>query len=130
MSYGNKEVILAAIDFKVGSGGVVAGKAVKLDNSGDVVLATAITDKVVGVALTTQSQGDTVSVQFAGVAKMVASGTVTLADEVMVVGSGTGEVATAAGATAYSIGRALTTAATTGRVMVLLMLAGKTPANS
>ena len=129
MSYGNKEVIGLTAAFKVGTGGVTAGAAVKLDASGDVVLGTAATEVIIGVALTTQLISETVSVQLAGVAKMVASGTVTLGDQVEV--GAAGVVLTAGGATAYSIGVALTTAATTGRVMVLLNLPNcATPANS
>ncbi len=110
---------------------VTKNHLLKLDSSGDAVHSTAITDVVIGVALNTAAAGETVAIQSYGPAKLIASGTVTIGDQLMSVGSGTGECATAAGATAQSIGVALQTVATTQVFTGFINCPGlKGPANS
>jgi hypothetical protein len=116
----------------VAGGAIEINRFVKLDSTaGRVVAATAPTEAVVGVSLSdADAAGDQVSVQIAGVARVVASGAVSLGDEVEV-GAG-GKVTTAGGATALSVGVALSAASADGEVIeVLLAVPGvKRPANS
>jgi hypothetical protein len=98
-------------------------RAVKLDTTaGRVVVTSAITDLAVGVALVAaDAAGDQLSVQTFGVAKCVASGAITLGDQVMPTSSGSGKVVTAAGATAKSLGVALQAAAADGDIIEVLL---------
>lgn len=107
--------------FKAG-GAITANRAVKLDSNGDVVVTTAITDKVVGIALETKASGEYVDViTVNGVKqKVTASAAVTIGDDVMPTASGSGKCSTAAGATAKSFGIALSAAAADGEIIEVL----------
>lgn len=123
---------VALLPFKAG-GSIGQNRLVKLDSTaGQVVVTSAITDAAVGVATVSASSGDLVSVQCVGVAKLVASGAVSLGDEVMPTASGSGKVVTSSGATARSIGVALEAAGADGDVIAVLLCtpALKGPANS
>ncbi len=121
---------VSPLPFKAG-GTIIQNTFVKLDSTeGQVVQATAATDTVLGVALNSASSGDTVQVQWAGVAVLVSNGTMTLGAQVECAADG--EATDAGGATAYSLGVALTAAAADqDHVAVFLALPGvKRPPNS
>lgn len=120
------------VPFKAG-GTIAQYRAVKADSTiNQVVACAAITDVPIGTSLDAASSGDQVSVLPAGpIAKMTASGAVSYGDQVMPTASGSGKVMTAAGATAYTIGISLGTASADGDIIpVMLLVAGKGPANS
>ena len=116
----------------VAGGNITANSFVKLDTTaGQVVACTAITDKPIGVCVDTGTSGVQVRVQLYGAAKVRAGATITVGQELMVKGSGTGEVDVAAGATAYSCAKALTGGASTEIISVLLLgPVGAGPANT
>lgn len=113
------------------AGGTIAyGSLVMLDTTeGQVVVTTGITDVPIGVAMQTVSSGDAVDIQTGGVAPVLISAAVALGAQVMPGASG--KAATAAGATAYSIGLAESQGDADGQLIrVRLMFALKGPANS
>jgi hypothetical protein len=118
--------------FKAG-GTIGINRLVKLDSTaGQVVVTSAITDVAIGVATQSATSGDNVPVQVFGKAKVVASGAVSLGDQLMPTSSGSGKVVTAAGATAISCGVALQAAGADGdTIEALLAVPGvNRPANS
>ncbi len=116
----------------VAGGNITANSFVKLDTTaGQVVACTAITDKPIGVCVDTGTAGLQVRVQMYGIAKVRAGDTLTVGMELMVKGSGTGEVAEAAGATAYSCGKCISAGAVNETISVLLLgPVGAGPANT
>jgi|GEM_PF-2418548 len=94
--------------------------------------ANAIADLAIGVSLQSAASGDVISLQTHGIAKITASAAITAGDEVMVTASGSGKVSTSSGATARSVGVAMTAAAADGDIIeVLIQLPNvKGPANS
>lgn len=118
MSYYNTGKV---IPLKAG-GTIAINTAVKADSTeGQVVVTSAITDVVLGIAVNAAVSGDAVGVQVDGTAKVTVSGVVTYGDDVMPTSSGAGKCITAAGATAKSFGTALQTSATTGQVIPVLL---------
>lgn len=116
----------------IAGGTIAAHKLVKLDSTeGQVVVTTAISEEVVGVALKSASSGDLVPIQMFGVAKCVANGsTIVIGSEVMPEASATGKVALAAGAS-NNCGLALQASSTDGDVIMVLLRPGvKSVANS
>lgn len=112
---------VAPISFVAG-GTIGINRLVKLDSTtNQVVVTSAITDLAIGTALNSASSGELVSVQMFGKAKAVASGAITLGDQVMPTGSGSGKCVTAAGATAKSCGVALEAAGADGDVIEILL---------
>lgn len=114
-------------------GAVTRGALVKLDTTteGQVVVTTAITDKVFGVALGTYASGDMGQFQRRGVAKVLIGEAIALGAEIMPIGTGGGKAATAAGATAISCGVAESQGDADGqliRVDLIRMIRG--PANA
>lgn len=123
---------VSLLPFKAGAA-IGQNRLVKQDSTaGQVVVTTAITEAVVGVAtIAAAAAGDQVTVQYSGVAKCVASAAISLGAQVMPTVSGSGKVATAAGATAVSCGIALEAATADGDVIsVLLRPSVNSPANS
>ena len=124
---------VSLLPFKAGAA-IGQNRLVKLDSTaGRVVVTSAITDAAIGVStISAAAANDLVAVQTSGVAKLVASGPVSLGDEVMPTGSGSGKVVTSSGATARSIGIALEAAGADGDVIAVLLStpALKGPANS
>lgn len=115
----------------IAGGTVVANRLVELSAANTVTATDAITDLPVGVALVGGSTGDLIPVQFAGKAKVCASAAVTAGAQVMPTASGAGKCSTSSGATARSIGQALTAAGADGDIIeVQLLIAGNTAANS
>lgn len=97
-------------------------RMVQLSTTADTVIVTsAITDLAIGVALNAASTGELVEVAIFGVQKVVASGAITIFDQVMPTASGAGKVVTAGGATAKSCGIALKAAATDGDTIEVLL---------
>lgn len=126
-------------DFETGNvttrkagGAITRGCLLKLHSTeGEVVVTTAITDIVFGVALNTAASGEMVQVQRRGVAKVLIGEAVALGAAIMPIGAATGKAATAAGATAISCGVAESQGDADGqliRVELLRML--KSPAYS
>lgn len=103
-------------------GAITANRAVMLDANGDVVVTTAITDKVIGIALQTVASGEDVEILTVnGVkAKVTTSAAVAIGADVMPTAAGAGKCATAAGATAKSFGIALYASAADGEVIEVL----------
>lgn len=118
----------------VAGAAITANRLVKLDSTaGQVIVTTAITEQVVGIALDTVASGELVSVLTMSGAKgkVTASAAISLGAEVMPTASGAGKCATAAGATAVSCGIALSAAGADGDIIeVLLRPSVKSPANS
>lgn len=121
----------ADVPFKAGAA-ITRGAAVKLDSNGDVVVTSAITDVVIGVALIDQATvGGSVPIRTLGVARVKTGGTVAIGDQLMPKASGAGNALTAAGVTAVGFGVALSTATNDGEfAAVMLGKSVKTPANS
>jgi hypothetical protein len=115
---------VASLQFRNG-GAITANSMVTLDTTaGRVVACTAITDTPVGVCMDTGSStagNEQVRVQIFGVAKCRIGDTVTVGQELMVKGSGTGELVLAAGATANTCAKALEAGASGDIVAVLLL---------
>lgn len=118
----------------IAGGAITANRLVKADSTaGQVIVTTAITDRILGVALKTVASGEQVEVMLGSgmTAKVTASDAVSLGAEVMPTASGAGKCVTAAGATAVSCGIALSASAADGEVIeVLLRPSVKSPANS
>lgn len=111
------------------AGTIAVGELCMLDTSGNVLVTSAITSDVEGVAITPASSGDMVTLQQAGVAKVKTSAAVTAGDQVMP--GANGKAATSSGATAKSFGKALTTDAADGEfIAVRLALGVNGPANA
>lgn len=118
--------------FKAG-GAITAKRLVELDANGDVTATDAITDNAIGVALQTVASGEYVDVLVVNgaKAKVTTSGAVAIGDQLMPTGSGAGKVITAAGATAKSVGIALSASAADGEDIEMLTRFGvNQPANS
>jgi hypothetical protein len=113
---------VSPISFKAGAA-IGINRAVILDSaSNTVIAASAITDLVIGIALeAAAAAGDLVPVQVFGKAKVVASAAIAVGAQLMPTGSGSGKVATAAGATAKSMGVALQAAGADGDVIEALL---------
>lgn len=106
----------------IAGGTIGINRAVKLDSTtGQVVVTAAITDIAIGVATNSASSGEMVSVQLFGKAKAVASDAVSVGAELMPTGSGSGKVVTASGATAVSMGLALTASGADGDTIEILL---------
>lgn len=115
----------------VAGGTISKNRAVKLDTTaGQVVACGAITDVAIGIATEDATSGYSVTVQLFGKAKVVASASTSVGDQLMP-GSG-GKVATAAGATAKSLGLGLQAAGADGDVIEVLLATPNVngPANS
>ena len=104
--------------------GFIAGGTIPLNTvvmlhsvEGQVVVTTGITSPALGVAMNSAVAGGHVKVQQFGVGKLTAKAAISLGAQVMPVGSGGGLIATAAGATAKSIGVALQAALADGDVI-------------
>jgi len=122
---------IAPLSFKAGAA-VTINALVKLNTTADEVIVTsAITQVVIGVALNAAAAGESVAVQTHGIAKCVAGASISLGAQVMPEASGAGDVVTAAGATAISCGIALA-AADEGDIFPVLLSSGtvNAPANS
>jgi len=114
----------------VAGGAITRNAAVKL-SSGAVVVTTAITDHVLGVAQQDAASGEQVAVLTSpgSVATMVASAAIAV--DAMVMPGAAGKVATAAGVTAITCGQALEAAAADGSLVRVLFRPGvRSPANT
>lgn len=116
---------IAMVPFRNG-GAITANSMVKLDTTaGRVVACTAITDLPIGVCVDTGSStadAEQVRVQMYGIAKCrIGTGGCTVGQELMVLGSGTGQLAVAAGATAITVAKALEAGSDGETVAVLLL---------
>jgi hypothetical protein len=117
----------------IAGGAITANRLVKQDTTeGQVVVTTAITDAPIAVSLSTLASGDIGDFQTTGVARIEAASAISLNDQVMPDSGGGGKIATAAGATAETIGIALQAAGGAGEIIkVKLALPGaKRPPNS
>ncbi len=121
----------ADVPFKAGAA-ITKGAAVKLDTNGDVIVTSAITDVVIGVALTDQATvGGSVAIRTLGIARVITGGSVAIGAQLMPKSAGAGKALTAAGATAVSFGIALTAGTNDGEFStVLLGRSVNTPANA
>jgi hypothetical protein len=120
----------APITLKAG-GAITANRALKLDANGDVIVTTAITEDVIGVALQTVASGEYVEIMTVNGAlvKLTTSAAVAIGAQLMPGASG--KVATAAGATAKSFAQALTASSADGEhVMAVLRISLNGPANA
>lgn len=101
-------------------GTVTKGALLKLDTTeGQVIVTTAITDLVVGVAIASASSGDEVSIQSYGIALVPITAAVSLGDQLMP--GAAGLCTTAAGATAKNFGVALQAGAATPDMIAVLL---------
>ncbi len=107
-------------------------RVVKISAANTGIVTTAITDVPMGVALIAAAgANELVPLQTHGIAKCVASDVIAVGAQVMCTSSGAGKVVTAAGATAYSIGKALSASTADGdTIEVQLMLTVAGPANA
>lgn len=116
------------------AGGAITRNAlVVLNASGQVVVTSAITDRVFGVALQAAASGEQVPVLVASgvVVTLVANAAIAAGAELMPAASGAGNVATVAGATAISCGQAITAAAALGEnIMAVLRPMLRSPVNT
>jgi hypothetical protein len=105
------------------AGGTITQYAmVKLHSTaGQVVVTDAIADLAIGVALTGAATGGTVAVQTFGRAKVVAGDVIALGAQVMCKAAAAGNVLTAAGATAKSVGVALMASGADGDIIEVLL---------
>lgn len=121
---------VSPVSFLAG-GTVTANRLVEISAANTVTMTDAITDLPIGVATIGGSTGDLVTVQQFGKAKLTASAAISVGAQVMPTASGDGKVSTASGATARTVGVALTAAGDDGDIVeVQLLLAGNTAANS
>lgn len=115
----------------IAGGTIVANRLVELSAANTVTATNAITDLPMGAATIGGATGDLITVQQFGKAKLTASAAVTAGDQVMPTASGDGKVSTSSGATARTIGVALTAAGADGDIIeVQLMLSGNGAANT
>ena len=116
------------VSFTAG-GAITRNAAVKL-SSGAVIVTTAITDHVLGVAQQDAASGEQVPVLTSpgSVVTMVASAAIAI--DAMVMPGASGKVATAAGVTAITCGQALEAGAADGSLVRVLFRPGvRSPAN-
>lgn len=112
------------------AGGAITRNAALKMSSGTVVVTTAITDHVIGVAQQDAASGEQVPVLTSPgtVVTMVASAAILI--DAMLMPGAAGKVATAAGATALTCGQALEAAAADGNLIRVLFRPGvKSAAN-
>lgn len=104
-------------------GTITRNSLVTLNSSQQVVVTSAITDKVFGVAQQDAASGDQVPVMTSSgsLVTMVASAAITAGAELMPTASGTGKAMTVAGATAISCGQALTAASASGDLFTAVL---------
>lgn len=118
----------------IAGGTISKNRAVCMDgtNANQVVACSAITDIAIGIATEDATSGYQVTVQLFGKAKVVASAAVNSGAQVMPTASGGGKVSTAAGATAKSLGVAVSTCANDGELVEVLLATPNVngPANS
>ncbi len=116
----------------VAGGAIPIGSLCKYDTTeGAVVVCSAITDFVVGVATGTYASGDICVLQTRGVAKVIAGASISLGGQVMPKGSATAGTADAAGgATAQSCGIAEQDAASGGLFKMRIVQGLKGPPNA
>ena len=116
----------------IAGGTIGANRLVVLSAANTVTATSAITNVALGVALIDATTGGLVPVQQFGKAKVVASDAILVGAQVMPTASGSGKCVTAAGATARSIGVALTAAGGDGDVIEVQLSVPPTsgPANS
>ncbi len=115
-----QENLAGAAPVHMTAGGTITRNAlVTLNASNQVVVTSAITDRVFGVAMQPAVLGEQVPViGVAGcIVNVVANGALTAGAELMPAASGAGNVATVAGATALSCGQAITAAAALGDII-------------
>jgi hypothetical protein len=104
---------------------IEANRALKLSTEGLVLHTAAITDFVIGVALTTVAIGEMVEIAPSGtIVKMQPGAAVAIGARVMPEGSGAGVVITLAGATAVPCGIAKTEAGAAGELFEVFLLTG------
>lgn len=101
----------------IAGGSISQYRCVELSAENTVTATDAITDVVIGVSLESASTGGLVPVQQFGKAKLTASAAIAVGAQVMPTASGAGKVSTASGATAKSIGIALTASNNDGEVI-------------
>ena len=127
----NLNVEVNVVAMKAG-GAITANRVVKLDSTeGQVVVTTAITEAVFGVALNTVASGAAVSVETGSgaIVKLTASAAISVGDRLMPGASG--KVATAAGATALDCGVALSAAGADNEIIYArLNPMGRSPVNT
>jgi hypothetical protein len=115
-------------------GTITRNSLVTLNSSGQVVVTSAITDPVFGVAIQDASSGDQVPVMTGGGAlvTLVASGAIgTIGTMLMPTASGAGKCIAAAGATALTCAQSITTAASSGDLILAIFRPGvKSAANT
>ena len=97
-------------------------KLVKLDSSGDIVLAAAATDNIVGVLYNTPASGKPAKVAYLGVALVQANATIDEGDRITAAADGQGNPFTAAGS--REIGIAMTAVANAGEIFSMLITHG------
>jgi len=115
----------------IAGGTIAANRLVEISAANTVTATDAIGDLPIGVALVSGVAGDLIPVQQFGKAKIVASAAVSAGAQLMCTAAGAGKCLTAAGATARTIGQAITAAGADGDVLeVQLMLQGNGPANA
>jgi hypothetical protein len=117
------------------AGGTITRNAlVALNSSGQVIVTTAITDPVFGVAQQDAASGEQVPVLTASGAlvTLVASGAIsTIGTMLMPTASGAGKVIAAAGATSLTCAQSITTAAASGDLILAILRPGvKSAANT
>ena len=119
--------------YKAG-GAIPANSLVKYDSTeGQVVVTTAITDVAIGVSMGTYAIGDQAQIQTSGVATVLSGAAgIALGAQVMPDATQNGGIATAAGATAVSVGIAEQAAAGGGDVVRVRLCTPnlKAPANA
>lgn len=125
----NKSPVIAAVAGAKITGG--AGKAVKFDSSGNVVLCSAAGEAAIGILILQTADevavGDSVTVQISAIGKAVAGGSIAAGDLLAVTTDGT---LTKAAATNYVVGQALSAGSANGFVDVILCRGGQLNAGS
>jgi hypothetical protein len=106
---GQIEVIQGSFS-RPANGTINKGDVVKVSTLGRVVSCSAITDAAIGVALATVADAQSCPIQNLGVAIVKAKNSISEGDQLMP-STSTGQVSTASGATAVSVGIALAAAA-------------------
>jgi len=121
-----------SVNTYIAGGTIAAGSCLKYDSTeGQVVVTTAVTEIVMGVALDTVASGQPVQVQTRGVAKVLTSGICTVGVEVVPGASGKCVTNASAGATAVSFGVAEQTTTADGTMLkVRLIPTLRGPANT
>ena len=92
------EQVIEGLEWAQAAGADLSGKLhyiVKLDTSGNVVLAAAASDSILGVIREEATSGNPATVQFGGIAKVIAGGTITTGAAVTSDGSGKAVAASA-----------------------------------